>query len=122
MKPYPIVHIELSSTDPHKTGEFLKKVFGWEVETDKASDYVLFKTGPNLGGGIPAVDNKMYQPGDSLIYMGTDDIEATLAKVKSLGGKTLVPKTEIPQMGWFAIFEDAQGCRLALYTGMPSQP
>ena len=121
MRPFPIVHIELSSKDPHKTGEFLKKVFGWEVEADKAFDYVQFKAGSGLGGGVPAVDDKMYKPGDSLVYLGTDDIEATLAKVKSLGGKTLVPKTEIPQMGWFAIFEDAQGCKLALYTGMQPQ-
>ena len=51
-----------------------------------------------------------------LVYVGTDDIEASLAKAESLGGSTIVPKTEIPGQGWFAVFTDPTGNRMALYT------
>jgi len=34
------------------------------------------------------------------------------------GGQVLVPKMEIPNTGWFAIFADPVGTRAALYTGM----
>jgi predicted enzyme related to lactoylglutathione lyase len=53
------------------------------------------------------------------VYVGTDDIAGTLAKVEKLGGKTYVPKTEIPGMGWFAIFSDPSGNKIGLYTELP---
>jgi uncharacterized protein len=53
-----------------------------------------------------------------LAYVSTDDIDATLAHVEALGGKTLLPKTEIPHNGWFAFFADPAGNRIGLYTGM----
>ena len=62
-----------------------------------------------------------YKPGEPLIYVSSDDIDATLAKVESLGGKTLLPKTEIPNAGWFGIFADPTGNRVALFTGMGEQ-
>ncbi|MCH8876952.1 MAG: hypothetical protein IIA89_09060 [Chloroflexi bacterium] len=37
-------------------------------------------------------------------YVTTDDIEASLEKIGSNGGSTVVPKTEIPGFGDFAIF------------------
>jgi predicted enzyme related to lactoylglutathione lyase len=46
----------------------------------------------------------------------TDDIESTLAKVEELGGQTVTPKTEIPDMGWFAVFKDPQGNLIGLFT------
>jgi uncharacterized protein len=52
--------------------------------------------------------------GEVLIYVVTDDIEATLAKAEALGAKTLTPRTEIPQ-GWFAVFADPAGIRIALF-------
>jgi hypothetical protein len=52
-----------------------------------------------------------------LVYVQTDDIEATLAKVESLGGRVLVPKTEIPTVGWFGVFSDPTGNKVGLYSG-----
>jgi uncharacterized protein len=37
---------------------------------------------------------------------------------ESLGGKILMPKTEIPHVGWWAAFADPTGNRIALYTSM----
>jgi len=47
-----------------------------------------------------------------------NNIEATLAKIKAHGGTTAVPKTEIPGMGWFAIFNDPTGNMIGLYQAM----
>ena len=46
----------------------------------------------------------------------TDDIDASLAKAESLGGKTVIPKTEIPGVGWFGFFSDPTGNVVSLYT------
>jgi len=51
-----------------------------------------------------------------LVYIDSEDIEADIKKVVQLGGKVLREKTEIPQTGWFGVFQDPTGNVLALYT------
>jgi hypothetical protein len=53
-----------------------------------------------------------------MVYVGTDDIEATLAKAETLGGEILVPKSEIPGQGWFGMFSDPTGNQIGLFTGL----
>jgi predicted enzyme related to lactoylglutathione lyase len=53
-----------------------------------------------------------------VIYIDTDDIDEMLGRIEAAGGKTLLPKTEIPGMGWFAFFADPTGNRIGLYTTM----
>ena len=66
-------------------------------------------------------NNPEYKPDSLIVYVGSDDIDADLAKVESLGGKTVFPKTEIPHVGWFAIFTDPTGNRIALFKGVGQQ-
>ncbi len=121
----PIVHLEIPASDPSKLGAFYKEVFGWDITADTTMDYVMFKSAPmtfgepGLGGGFPRVDGQMYKSGDVTVYIGSDDIDADLKKIESLGGKCLAPKMEIPQTGWFAIFADPAGNRMALFTPLP---
>ena len=119
MPKHPIVHIEIAAKDPKATAGFYSSLFDWKIETDENMGYVMFQGEPGPGGGFPKIDNEMYKPGDVVVYIETDDIDATLKKIVALGGKVLAPKTEIPQMGWFAFFSDPNGNRLALYTDMP---
>ena len=42
------------------------------------------------------------------IYFGTDDIDASLAKVRELGGSA-DDKQPIPSIGWFARCKDTEG-------------
>ena len=59
-----------------------------------------------------------YNTDSLLVYVSIDDIDVTIAKAVSPGGKILMPKTEITQIGWWAIFADPTGNRVALYTSM----
>jgi len=120
MATHPIVHIEFATTDPQAAGAFYAKLFGWKIENMPEMNYVTFGAEGGVGGGFPKADNEMYKPGDVLVYVGTDDIDASLARVESLGGKTLMPKTEIPTVGWFGIFSDPTGTRVALFTPVNS--
>lgn len=117
MSKHPIVHIEISANDLEAAGKFYSDLFGWEVEQMPELNYATFAADDGPGGGFNPVseDNPA---GAVVIYVGTDDIEGTLKKAESLGAKTLVPKTEIPQMGWFALFEDPTGNTIGVYTGM----
>jgi predicted enzyme related to lactoylglutathione lyase len=50
--------------------------------------------------------------------VNSDDIEADLDKSVSLGAKIVSSKQEIPGVGWFGIFEDPTGNKIALYTSL----
>lgn len=121
MSTHPIVHIDLSATDPAKSSKFYADAFGWKIEHDAGFDYYMFDAQGGPGGGFVKPDDQTYKAGDVVCYIDTDDIEATLKKIESLGGKTLLPKTEIPSIGWFAFFADPGGNRMALYTSMRKQ-
>jgi predicted enzyme related to lactoylglutathione lyase len=54
----------------------------------------------------------------SFILNLSEDIEADLKAIKAKGGKALMPKIEIPNVGYFAMFTDPTGNMLALYTSM----
>jgi predicted enzyme related to lactoylglutathione lyase len=124
MSNHSVVHIEIPAKDPSTASKFYADAFDWKIQVDPGFDYHMFQADPGPGGGFVKVGEEMgmsYKPGEVLIYISTDDIDATLAKIESLGGKTLQSKTEIPNTGWFAIFSDPTGNRLALYTPL-NQP
>jgi predicted enzyme related to lactoylglutathione lyase len=112
---HPIVHIEIPAGDQQTAGDFYAKLFGWNVHHMPEMQYSTFAAEGGPGGGFPAVGD-MAKAGEVLIYVGTDDIDASLAQAESLGGKALAPKTEIPGIGWFGIFQDPTGNRIALFT------
>ena len=112
----PIVHVEIPAKDPAAAARFYHDVFNWEYEEVPEMRYITFKTGADQGGGFPEIDNHMYRPDNVIVYIDCDDIEATLQQIEKLGGKTVVPKSPIPGMGWFAHFTDPSGNRIALFT------
>ena len=44
------------------------------------------------------------------------DIEAVQAKVEANGGRTLTPKTDIGEYGFYAYFEDSEGNRVGVHS------
>jgi predicted enzyme related to lactoylglutathione lyase len=116
---HPIVHIEIPATDTKAAGAFYGDVFGWQINTDPSFDYTMFAAEGGPGGGFVGTSGQMpAKIGEPLVYIGTEDIEATLRTIEARGGKTVAPKTEIPGVGWFAIFTDPSGNRMALYTAV----
>jgi predicted enzyme related to lactoylglutathione lyase len=120
MSDHAIVHVEIPAQNPRASADFYAKLFGWKTETDERFDYSMFMPSSGPGGGFNKIDGETTRPGDVLIYIGTDDIDGTLARAEELGGKILSPKQEIPETGWFAFFSDPAGNRIGLYTTMRS--
>ncbi len=116
MSKHAFVHVEFSTTDREESGKFYSELFGWKVEQMPDLNYAIFEA-EGTGGGFNPV-NEDNPVGTVMIYVGTDDIEASLAKAEKLGGKTITPKTEIPGFGWFGIFMDPTGNKVGLHTGM----
>ncbi len=118
MASHPIIHLELSATDPAAAGRFYENLFGWKIDHNKDFDYYVFSSEGGPRGGFVKPDGKEHKAGDVVVYFATDDIDGTLRKVESLGGRVLKPRTEIPGIGAYALFADPTGNRLALFTPM----
>lgn len=127
MAAHPIVHVEFSARDPEAAAQFYGDLFGWNLHTDPAFDYHMFQAEGGPGGGFVKIDggagdeSSPYQAGDVLVYIASDDIEADLRKIEARGGAVVMPKTEIPNTGWFGIFRDPSGNKVALFTQMSQQ-
>ncbi len=115
MTGHPIVHLEIAAKNPAELDKFYANVFGWKTEVDSQFDYHQFSAEGGPGGGFVQTDGKTYNPGDIVPYHGVDNIDTMLDKIQSKGGKVLMQKTEIPGMGWYALFADPAGNRLGLY-------
>jgi len=118
---HPIVHIELSAADRQAAARFYADIFGWQTQDFPEMNYTTFSTGEgSVGGGLNPVQEG--NPAGTVVpYIQTDDIDATLAKIEARGGQTVVPKMEIPGVGFIAHFSDPTGNRMALLTPVESQ-
>ncbi|HTP01620.1 MAG TPA: VOC family protein [Anaerolineales bacterium] len=110
-----IVHVEFSSRDFKESGDFYHKLFGWKITPIPEMNYALWEAADASGGGFNPLGHDT-NAGDVLVYVDSDDIEGDLKKVKALGGTVLQEKMEIPGQGWFGVFKDLTGNRVALYT------
>ena len=50
------------------------------------------------------------------VYVTVDDVDATAGKAEELGGKILVPPTDIPNVGRFSVLQDPQGAVISAIT------
>ena len=73
----------------------------------------------DTGGGDDTPDGGLMarkHPGQPITnYVNVPSVTRGMAKVKQLGGKVCMPKTTVPQMGYFAICQDTEKNTFALW-------
>ena len=119
----PVVHFEVIGKDAKKLQNFYSKLFDWQINADNPMNYGLVNAAGNgtevgkgsIGGGVAAAEKGM--PGYVTFYVQVPDLAAALKKAESMGGKTVVPPTEIPNMVTFALFKDPEGNMIGLVKG-----
>ncbi len=85
---------------------------------ERTTPYSLFTTG-NVGGGFPDVDDHLYKPGNVVIYIDSDDLEADMKRITAAGGKVLGEPHVVAVQRTMAFFADPTGNTLALWKGDP---
>jgi predicted enzyme related to lactoylglutathione lyase len=112
-----VVHFEVLGKDGANLQKFYGDLFDWEINADNPMNYGLV-TGADgsVGGGIGSAQEGM--PGHVTFYIEVDDIDKYLQQIESKGGKTMMPKTHIPDMVTFALFADPEGNMVGLVEAM----
>jgi predicted enzyme related to lactoylglutathione lyase len=113
--PNPVVHWEIVGKDGAKLQEYYAKLFGWEVNANNPFNYGLVDTkAGGINGGIGTAEGHNWVT----IYVEVQDLDETLQKAESLGGKVVMPPTEIPNMVTIAMFADPEGNLVGLIKSM----
>jgi predicted enzyme related to lactoylglutathione lyase len=115
------VWYELMTTDLEKAKAFYTAVVGWGVQKLEPSEmtYYMWNRGKESIGGLmdlPEQARKMGALPHWLAYVGTPDVDKTVGQASRLGGKVIVPPTDIPKVGRFAVLSDPQGAVFAIFT------
>ncbi len=116
MKAGQIVHVEYASNDPPATRKFLEEVFGWKFQAPPMPPgeiYWTFEATPGPGGGL--METMEGQGPGTLAYLLVESVDAAVKMITAHGGKVLRPKQEIPNVGWFALFEAPGGLVQAVF-------
>ncbi len=121
-----IIHFEIPANDVEKIRKFYTDLFGWKIEKIPNMEYSIIETVPmDEKGNLlrPGVNGGMYKrdvPQQQAVnYINIESVDEYSKKVAALGGQVLVPKTEIPGMGWFAIAKDPEGNVFGLFEMLP---
>jgi len=112
---------ELTTADERKALAFYETVFGYTHDTmdlGGGSTYYLLKTGDTMRGGLMRIPRPevptLWQP-----YVRVADCDASQARAVSLGAQTLMPPTDIPEVGRFAVLLDPLGASIAVIQPVP---
>jgi uncharacterized protein len=114
----PVVWFEVLGRDGSKLRSFYSQLFGWQAtDAPNGADYGLVEPAPpGIGGAIGSSQDG--GPGHITFYVEVPDPAAALAEAERLGGKTILPPTEVPEAGLtFAYLADPEGHVVGLTKG-----
>jgi hypothetical protein len=105
---------ELLTPNKASAHDFYSKAVGWTKQAwDQDPSYTMFAapSGP-LGASIEARDAAPHwRP-----YIGTPDVDATVAAATRLGAKVTSPPTSLPNAGRYAVLSDPQGATFGIHS------
>ncbi|MBX2973883.1 MAG: VOC family protein [Flavobacteriales bacterium] len=113
---------EIPAYDMPRAATFYNTIYNMQMEVVHNGDFVMayFPADKGIGGAL--IQGPGCHPNDTgvLIYLNAGgDMDSILARIEVAGGRIIMPKTLIgEQAGFFALFIDSEGNRLALHEGV----
>ncbi len=118
-----VVHFEIPFDDGDRARSFYKEAFDWQIMEMPDMGYTIVMTGPStdsgpteagfINGGM--LSREQAATSGPVVVLDVESIEATLEKIGSLGGSTVVGKTPVGDMGFAAYFTDPEGNVVGLW-------
>jgi predicted enzyme related to lactoylglutathione lyase len=105
-----IVWFEVPAEKPERAKSFYSDLFGWKINPFPGTgDYWHIDTGgaDDTPDGALMARKDPQQPITN--YVSVDSVSEFSKKIEKLGGKICMPKTAVPQMGYFAVCQDTEG-------------
>jgi predicted enzyme related to lactoylglutathione lyase len=101
-----IVHYEIGASDVDRAQAFWSGLFGWQFGPGMPEmDYRMAQINETQGAALFPAEKPQGYPN---VYHAVDDIDASAARVRELGGEA-ADKMPVPGHGWFAACKDTEG-------------
>lgn len=117
-EPGSVCWMELVTTDAEGARAFYGALLGWPhyISTGLGIAYTEFQHEGQSFAGMMAMDGPEWEgiPPHWTAYVQVEACDATAASTQELGGGILVPPTDIPTVGRFAVLRDPQGAAFAV--------
>jgi len=113
--------VELGTTDQNGAKKFYTQLFGWSVDDfpmGPSEFYSMFKLqGRDTGAAYTLRPDQKAQgvPPHWLLYIATQDADATAKRVADLGGKVIAPPFDVMEHGRMAVIQDPAGATFAVW-------
>jgi len=107
---------EQVSSDPEQAQDFYTQLFGWGTEVFKPgeADYTMISSGGQSHGGFSKAMEGAPPP-HWLSHVQVENLDETIEKAKSAGGKLAAGPFEMAEVGRIAIVADPQGAYISAY-------
>ena len=118
-----VVHFEIPVDDVERAHRFYHDAFGWVMNSVPQMQYTLVSTTETDDAGRPvtvgAINGGMLARQDAItspiVTIEVDNMDDALRLIDELGGKTVIGKQAVGDMGFSAYFTDPEGNVLGLW-------
>ena len=111
---------EIPALNLQRAMTFYNHIYGIEMEMVELNGYSMafFNPDRTTGGALVAGQGCIPSETGTLIYLnGGKDLNVVLKRVEEVGGRVILEKTLInKESGYFALFIDSEGNKLALHS------
>ena len=114
--PASIVWFNIPADDLKRAQTFYKSLFGWKISPFHGmKDFMEIDTGGADASPNGGLTERHAKDETVLNYIGVDSVDKFSAKIAKLGGKICMPKTAVPNMGYFAVCQDTENNGFGLW-------
>ncbi|MEO5586045.1 MAG: VOC family protein [Flavobacteriales bacterium] len=114
-----VTWFEIPAYDMERAKAFYDHIYGIRMETSRTDDFTMayFPADQGIGGAVVQGPGCLPNDTGALIYLNAgSNLELLLGRVAEAGGRVVMGRTLISEdSGWFALFIDTEGNRLALH-------
>jgi predicted enzyme related to lactoylglutathione lyase len=105
-----IVWFGIPADNPERAKAFYSNLFGWKINLfPGGGDYWHIDTGGSDDTPDGGLKRREHPQEPITNYVSVDSVAEFAKKIEKLGGKICMPKTAVPQMGYFAVCQDTEG-------------
>ncbi|VVB61011.1 Uncharacterised protein [uncultured archaeon] len=118
-----VMHFEIPADSVERCQKFYSEVFGWTINPVPDMEYTILQTAPTDKNGMlkkpGAINGGMMKRKDPILHpvitINVPDIDEYLETIEKMGGKTVMKKMEVGDMGYSAYFRDTEGNIMGLW-------
>ncbi|HTL36137.1 MAG TPA: VOC family protein [Kofleriaceae bacterium] len=116
-EPGTVCWVDLMTTDAEKARNFYKALFDWTfwVGGPETGHYSMGKLGEENVAGLGQIQQGMNMPPAWTVYFASDNLDATIEKIKANGGNVMMGPMDVMEEGRMGVFTDPQGAAFGVW-------